>query len=387
MIRLLAISLAACFPIILTDIYLPALVRISQHFGITFNLAQSSISVFMIGIAFSQLFFGAVSESAGRTKPLIFGITLSIVGCIICYFSRSIYLFLIGRFISGVGAGAPSALWRALVSDMYTPERTASIYPYIQVAMIFILPVAPALGGYVHHYFDWRANFAFSAILGLILLFLIVVFLPKTKKSSPSTISIPFAFKSIKTLLRTREFMIPSLVACISYSGLISWITIAPGLLMKHLQLHTIYFGWAMLICSFTSLSFSTLFRNTIGKNLSHTQLMNISVSIQTITGILLITKLEQHPDPLILIICTIICQLCAIMIIFPAASATAFRHINQTRGIASALYASIQLIGGFISSSLIAHLPENSTEPLGFVFLFIAIATALLQRSINFNQ
>lgn len=53
------------------DMFLPGLPDIRHDFQTTTSNAQLTLSMFMIGLAFGNLFAGPISDSNGRRKPLI----------------------------------------------------------------------------------------------------------------------------------------------------------------------------------------------------------------------------------------------------------------------------------------------------------------------------
>ena len=59
-----------------TDVYLPALPQVVGTFNTTTSLAQSSLTASFLGLALGQLIIGPVSDTYGRTKPLIISLVL-----------------------------------------------------------------------------------------------------------------------------------------------------------------------------------------------------------------------------------------------------------------------------------------------------------------------
>lgn len=73
------IILMACLSVgglISTDIFLPALAPMSHFYQVSESSVQSAISIFLFGIAFSQLIYGPLSDSLGRKKLLIAGMII-----------------------------------------------------------------------------------------------------------------------------------------------------------------------------------------------------------------------------------------------------------------------------------------------------------------------
>ena len=58
------------------DMYLPAFPQIAKDLAVPLGTVQLSVSAFLFGSAFGQLFYGPVADRWGRKRPLMFGIGL-----------------------------------------------------------------------------------------------------------------------------------------------------------------------------------------------------------------------------------------------------------------------------------------------------------------------
>ncbi len=113
------ILLIGCLSQMGSDIYSPSVPAIAQALHTHLGLVQWTMAIYMLGVALSLLFYGPLSDSIGRKKPLIIGLSLVLLGNVICLLSRNINTLLIGRFVQGCGAGACAGLWRAIFRDVF----------------------------------------------------------------------------------------------------------------------------------------------------------------------------------------------------------------------------------------------------------------------------
>ncbi len=90
--RLLFINvlLIACLTSVATDIYAPSLAAIASVMHVPVRWAQFSLTIFMLGLALSQLIYGPISEEVGRRIPLIVGLVIFIGGSLLSIFSTQI---------------------------------------------------------------------------------------------------------------------------------------------------------------------------------------------------------------------------------------------------------------------------------------------------------
>jgi DHA1 family bicyclomycin/chloramphenicol resistance-like MFS transporter len=71
----------------------------------------------------------------------------------------SIEMLIAARVVQAVGGCAGLVLGRAIVRDTHSREESASMIGYITMAMVVAPMMAPLLGGYLDHWFGWRASF------------------------------------------------------------------------------------------------------------------------------------------------------------------------------------------------------------------------------------
>ena len=121
-----ALLLAVCLTQFAVDIYASAIIAIATDFNVDVTMVQWSMSIYMFGVATSQLVYGPVSEGVGRKKPLLFGLGIMLIGCLICLSAQYIDVLIAGRFVQGAGAGACAALWRSIFRDSFKGEELST---------------------------------------------------------------------------------------------------------------------------------------------------------------------------------------------------------------------------------------------------------------------
>ncbi|WP_010297631.1 multidrug effflux MFS transporter [Candidatus Odyssella thessalonicensis] len=237
--------LAVCVTQFAADIYAPSLTAIAQGLAVNIDRAQWSMSIYMVGVALSQLVYGPLSESIGRKLPLIMGLSLMIAGSIACMISTDMDMLIAGRLVQGLGAGACASLWRAVFRDSFTGQDLAKYSSYLVIFIMFIVPSAPLIGGYLQEYYGWRANFIFIFIYTLIALLGIIFGFRETKALyNSSEFNVLSIMLNYVILARSRIFMGVSCATFLSYGALFSWFVVGPVLLIGSLGMSPIQFGW-----------------------------------------------------------------------------------------------------------------------------------------------
>jgi DHA1 family bicyclomycin/chloramphenicol resistance-like MFS transporter len=99
----LILGILAAFGPLSIDMYLPALPTIADEFNTTTAAIQQTLSAFFIGLAVGQLFYGPISDRAGRRAPLLFGCAMYTVVSLGIVFAPSVGWLMGLRFSAGVG--------------------------------------------------------------------------------------------------------------------------------------------------------------------------------------------------------------------------------------------------------------------------------------------
>jgi MFS transporter, DHA1 family, multidrug resistance protein len=214
------------------DMYLPALPRIADELSVSSSVAQLTLTGTLAGLALGQLVIGPLSDSLGRRRPLMAGITLHMVASVICLFAPNIATLGLARGLQGVGAAAAMVVAIAIVGDLYVDNVAATVLSRLMLVLGVAPVVAPSLGAAVLLRASWHWVFAVLVVLAGALLLLAALALPETL---PAAHRRPLRVRGILAtygeLLGDARFVILVLVAALGMSGLFAYIAAAPFVL------------------------------------------------------------------------------------------------------------------------------------------------------------
>lgn len=158
-----------------SDIYLPAFPALQTAFATSKAFVEYTLTSYMLGLAFGQLIYGALSDVMGRKKLLIFGISLYVLASVGCAFSPTILILCMMRLLQAMGVCAAAALWQTVIVDNFEPGKSRDHIFSITIPVIALSPVfSPIMGGYLTAELGWHAVFLMSAFLGAILLYMTI---------------------------------------------------------------------------------------------------------------------------------------------------------------------------------------------------------------------
>ncbi|WP_179954067.1 multidrug effflux MFS transporter [Denitrobaculum tricleocarpae] len=199
------IAVAAVGPLAL-NIFTPSMPGMQRVFDVSYGTIQLTITLYLFGTAVAQLLYGPLSDRFGRRPVLLIGLCLFLLGSIASAFATSIVWLLISRTLQAVGGCAGLVLSRAIVRDMHSREKSASMIGYITVGMVVVPMISPLIGGVLDQWFNWRAGFLFVTAAGFIVLLATLLKLPETNFDLRPIPGLRGILLSYSGLLKSREF-------------------------------------------------------------------------------------------------------------------------------------------------------------------------------------
>lgn len=372
----------ACATQVASDIYIPSLVSISDQLpGGTIHLAQLSIVIFLFGVSLTQLIFGPLSEGIGRKRPMLIELVIMIAGSALCASAGSIQQLILGRLIQGMGAGALAALWRTIFRDIMTGEALAKYSSFVSIFMVFVVSIAPALGGYFE-YLGWRSSFMFMLAYAFVALVALQCIYRETNSDSHlDKLAFSYIIKNYKVLLSSPVFMGMTLCTFLCYGALFSWIVVAPSLLMNSLSLTPIHFGWTMAIVGCLGYCVAAIANSQLVQRLGMEKMMWIGWASILGAGLLLLAGSFIWGITFQGIIFPILLFYFGSTLIWPNAFSIAFSPFGHIAGFAGSLYGFLQLIGGAIMGSIAAHVPSKNQNFLAFLIIGTALLSIFIYK------
>ncbi len=196
----LIISLMMSLTAMSIDAMLPALPQIGRDLGVGApNDRQLVVSIFFLGLAFGQLFFGPLSDKTGRKPAIYAGFALYLVGSLTALFAGSFSILLAGRLLQGIGISSPRAVTLALVRDRYEGRIMARVMSFVMTVFILVPMLAPSFGQAMLNLAGWRSIFGGFIVIALAALTWFALRIPE---SLPPEKRSPFSPKQIGRAIR-----------------------------------------------------------------------------------------------------------------------------------------------------------------------------------------
>lgn len=230
------------------DTYLPAFSGIAAALDATPVQMQQTLSAYLLGFAFMNLFHGALSDCFGRRPVVLIGLAVFTGASIGCAVAGSIGQLVFWRTVQGMSAGAGIVVSRAIIRDMFPPADAQRVMSQVTLFFGVAPAIAPMVGGFLFVHADWHSIFWFLTAVSAALLVANWRLLPETLH--PSLVQ-PFHVGALMReywrLCSSHKFMMLVLASGIPFNGMFLYVLATPVFLGDHLQFAPTQFFWFFL--------------------------------------------------------------------------------------------------------------------------------------------
>jgi len=246
----LLIAVTAVGPMSL-NIVAPALPGLIVAFGTDAGTVQLTLSLFLLGMAISQLILGPLSDRFGRRPVMLAGLVLTVLASFAALAATSIAGLIIARTLQAFGATTGIVIGRAVIRDLYDRDRAASMIGWVTMAMVVAPMIAPLIGGALDTAFGWQAIFAFVGLFAAAVLAWAALQLRETRAIASSEGFKRFT-QDARTLLIDARFLGYVLVAAFNSAMFFTFIGGAPHVVVTMMHRTSAEYGLWFVLMSFT---------------------------------------------------------------------------------------------------------------------------------------
>jgi len=239
-------AVAALGPIA-TNLYLPTLPAVREHFDASVAEVQATFSVSLVMFAFGILVWGPFSDRYGRRAAVLGGLGIMIAGAVVSLLSQSLETLIAGRALQAFGTATGLVTARAIVADLYPAERMAKTLASLTMVAVMGNSLAPLLGGLIAVALGWRAIFGVLVLAALIVSGFVWRRLPETRPPGAHPPRGRDMLGTAGSLVRMPLFTGCVLQSAVVYATFLVFISLAPYVMVSALGRPATEFGFYYL--------------------------------------------------------------------------------------------------------------------------------------------
>ena len=375
---LLLMAMTAIGPMSL-NILVPSLPKLAATFMTDTGTVQLTVSLYLVGFASAQLVIGPLSDRFGRRPVVLAGLAVMVAASMAAMAMSSVAGLIAVRIVQALGAAAGVVIGRAIIRDLFTRDRAASMIGLVATVMVVAPMVAPLIGGTLDTLLGWEAIFAFLTLAGAIVLGWAALALPETRVRDPANDEGSFVTQT-RRLITSASFNGYVLCAALGSAPFFIFIGGAPHAVVSIMGRTSAEYGaWFV----FSSLGYMagnfTASRLAIRRGIDALIwwgiLIEVAGAVITVTTILL----WPHGGPATIFLPQMIVSFGNGMLL-PNSIAGAVSVRPQAAGTASGITGFVQMGMGAVAAQLMGHVLARATTalPMAYVTLASCVAAAL---------
>jgi len=373
---LILIFLSALGPVAL-NIFLPSMPNLTESLHTRYDIAQLTLTLYLVATAFSQLILGPLSDKYGRRPVILLGVGVYVLASLACAFALNIEQLIIGRIFQAAGACAGIVVTRAIVRDLYDRQKSTSILGYMTMVMAVAPMMSPIIGGYLDQWSSWRASFYLVSVFGCILLIISMMKLHETNHELVRDMKLNNILSKYRLLLTKRQYVGYVLGVSFGSGVFFAFIAGAPFYATKVLGLLPSEYGFYFVMVSMGYMS-GNFISGRFATRLSSKVMLDAACALLIVgTGVLLYYSYTgfNHPSSLFIPMTMVACSN---GISIPNGMSGALSVDPKLAGTASGLAGFIQILLGAGATFAVGYYHDGSSFPMVVCMVILALLSVL---------
>ena len=362
------------------DLMLSAFDEMRAEFGLepTSNEIAGVVTVFFMGLAVAQFFYGPITDRYGRKPVLAASIVIYIIGGIASALAPSLGALLVARFVWGVGAAGARVVATAVVRDLFEGVQMAQAMSQIMAVFIMVPVIAPTLGAGIVAILPWQAVF-WACSIWAFLMWLWSRRLPETlpveKRRRLDRRDIT---DSYLTFLRTRTTIWYSISSVFLQSVFTMYLASSELMVGEIFDRRS----WFPFVFGVTAIGFgvASLVNGKVVGIFGVQRVMSTMLGVLVAGSLVLLAiALTSNGEPSFWLFMPAIAPLLAVfMFIMPNLNAEAMQPVPHIAGTVSSLSGALRMLGGSIMGGYVATQITTSVTPFAVAFVVFSVLAAL---------
>jgi len=362
------------------DLMLSAFDEMRVSFGLepTSNEVAGVVTVFFMGLAVAQLFFGPITDRFGRKSVLYASVAVYILGAVGSALAPTLPLLLVARFVWGIGAAGARVVATAVARDLFEGVEMARAMSQIMAVFVLVPVIAPTVGAGIVAILPWRAVFWACAIWAIAMAAWtrrLPESLPPERRRRLNRSDIASAYAEFARTRSTLWFSIASVFLQSVFTMYLASAELIVSEIFGRRSAFPMVFGVIAI-----GFGVAALVNGRVVGRFGVRPVMNAMLVSLIVGSVLLVAvTLASGGTPTFWVFMPLLGLLLAqFMFLMPNMNAEALEPVPHIAGTASSLSGGLRMAGGAILGGVVASRIDTSLTPFALAFLvFVALAAA----------
>ena len=127
-----------------------------------------AFTAYLLTSTISGPIYGKLSDIFGRRPIFLIGVSIFLIGSLLCGLSQEMWQFILFRGVQGLGAGALFPIALAIIADIFAPSERGKYQGFFGAVFGVSFLLGPAIGGLITDNFGWHWIFFVNLPLGIV---------------------------------------------------------------------------------------------------------------------------------------------------------------------------------------------------------------------------
>ncbi len=360
------------------DVMLSAFGEIRDDFGLASDSTQTArvVTVFLLGLAVGQLFYGPIADRFGRKRALYAGASIYIFGAILSALAPTFDTMLAGRFVWGIGAAGARVVATSIVRDRFVGAAMASAMSNVMAVFVLVPIIAPSLGAVLIAILPWRSIFWFCVVFAIVVVvwsFRMVETLDPAHRRELDVKTIAGGYWTVAKTRVTFGYTMATVFVQASFTAFLASAELLTGQIWDREQQFPIIFGVIAIL-----FGLAAIINGRIVERLGIDTVVNRAFGwlAAVLAALVTVTFLGGGTPNFWVFTPLIGVTLASFMFLMPNLSSAAMVPLGEIAGSGSALTGSVRVALGALLGGVIAERSQSTVTPLVVgIAVFVACA------------
>lgn len=376
-------SIVAITPLAI-DMYLPAMLIMSQDLNTPISNIQMSLSIYLAGYALGMLFFGPLADQFGRRKLAVIGLSGFCFSSLVLAFTRQIEVFFVFRALQAFTGAAATVVVPGVIRYIYQKD-TAKGMSYVSMIMMIAPLIAPTIGSILMGYWHWSSIFMVLALYSLTILLLVAKYFIEIPIFKSDKKGINLFLDSYSAIFRNKKARLDITTSVLASFAFFCFLTSAPFIYLDYFQVSESRFGF-LFAFNVIALMLGNFLNTRLVPKVGSRKMLHAGLLLALVSASLLFTT-SILESGLYYTIAALAPLMMSLGIMASNSDALVLLRFEEKSGTATAVIGTLRFGIGALAGPLLALFWVKNTMPFTSLMLASVILIVLCQIKIRLNE